>query len=114
MTLLHRLRLTDNTSSSPGITHFMVPGVPQEHGLFEMSWPQGPLRASPHHGTKPTPERQEWRGCGELYTDSLFGNACARVLSTQVLLPICAGREAGQRICAGRDAGPPARPPGRD
>src|SRR2546423_3094099 len=39
---------------------------------------------------------------------------CAGVLSEEVLLPVCAGGDAGQRICAGRDAGPPASPPGRD
>src|SRR5712691_10465928 len=39
---------------------------------------------------------------------------CAGVLSEEVLLPVCAGGDAGQRIRAGRDTGPPARPPGRN
>ncbi len=39
MTILNRLRLTRNTSYSPGMAHFMVLGAPQEHGLFEMYCP---------------------------------------------------------------------------
>ena len=29
-------------SSAPGMAHCMVLGAPQEYGLFEMYWPQGP------------------------------------------------------------------------